>query len=88
MQLKKKDIVYYARILPKSRIYDVLELTVRTVKDTWFVGIEKRNKQAFLFTYNDIDNIIFFNRKDALDKVLNAEKEAPETSDETMYEEY
>lgn len=88
MQLKKKDIIYYARILPKSKIFDVLELTVRTVEDTWFVGIDKRNKQAFLFTYTDIDNIIFFNRKDALDKVLNAEKEAPETSDETMYEEY
>lgn len=88
MQLKKKDIIYYARILPKSRIFDVLELTVRTVEDTWFVGIDKRNKQAFLFTYTDIDNIIFFNRKDALDKVLNAEKETPETSDETMYEEY
>ncbi len=88
MQLKKKDIVYYARILPKSRIYEVLDLTIRTAEDTWFVGIDKRDKQAFLFDYTDIGNIVFLDRKDALDKVLNAEKEAPETSDETMYEEY
>ena len=88
MQLKKKDIVYYARILPKSRIYEVLDLTIRTAEDTWFVGIDKRDKQAFLFDYTDIGNIVFLDRKDALDKVLNAEKEAPETSDEKMYEEY
>lgn len=89
MQLKKKDIIYYARIFPKTRTFDVLDLTIRTVADTWFVGIEKKDKQAFIFNYPDIGNVIFLNRKDALKKVLDAEKEAPEATDEeTMYEEY
>ena len=88
MQLKKKDIVYYARVLPESRIFDVLDLTIRTVEENWFVGIDKRDKQAFLFTYDDMDKIVFLNRKDALEKVIEAENSAPDVSDETLYEEY
>ena len=34
--LKKKDTVYYARIIPNCGYYDVLELKVRTVEETWF----------------------------------------------------
>lgn len=39
--LKIKDIVYYARIIPTCNIYDVCELTIRTVNKDWFVGIDK-----------------------------------------------
>lgn len=71
--LKKKDIIYYARIMPSSGIYDVLELKVRTVEEDWFVGIEKRDKQAFLFADRDIDKIIFADRNKALEVVKTAE---------------
>ena len=87
--LKIKDVVYYARIIPSSSIYDVYELIVRTVEDDWFVGIEKRDKQAYLFNDSDIDKVVFKNRKDALDKVLIAESKKKETvNEETFYEEY
>ena len=86
--LKRKDIVYYTRILPASGIYDVLELKLRTVENDWFVGIEKRDKQAFLFHDKDINKTIFTNRKDALNVVQEAEKRKRNIHEETFYEEY
>lgn len=46
---KRGSKLYYARIIPRVGIYDVCELTLRTVRDDWFVGIEKRDKHAHLF---------------------------------------
>lgn len=88
--LKKKDTVYYTRIMPSSNIYDILELKIRTVEDNWFVGIEKRDKQALLFYDTDINKIIFKDRNVALKKVLEAEenKKTKDTNDEIYYEEY
>lgn len=72
--LKKNDKVFYARIIESSNIFDVLELKIRTVEDDWFVGIEKRDKQAFLFHNTDIGKKIFTDRDEALNKVLDAEE--------------
>ena len=88
MDLKVKDVVYYARIIPTSDIYDVYELVVRTVEEDWFVGIEKRDKHAYLFRNTDIDKVVFKNRKKALNKVLAAEANKKDVSKETYYEEY
>ena len=88
-ELKKKDIVYYTRILPSSNVYDILEIKIRTVEDNWFVGIEKRDKQAFLFHNADIDKTVFTNRNKALEIIKQAELNKKELkNDETYYEEY
>lgn len=87
MTLKKKDKVYYARIIESSNIFDVLELTIRTVQDDWFVGIEKRDKQALLFQKSDIGVNIFLDREPALIKVLNAEENKKVTKITEYYEE-
>ena len=71
---KKKDIVYFARIIPTAGVFDVLELKIRTVENDWFVGIEKRDKQAFLFADTDINKIIFADRNEALKVVKEAEE--------------
>ena len=63
MRLKKKDRLYYARIIPKTRIFEVCEVFARTVEDTWFVAIDKRDKHAYLFIYDDIGKILFYERK-------------------------
>ena len=76
--IKKKDIVYYARIIPNLNIYEICELIVRTVGDTWFVGIDKRDKRAYLLNNNKIDKEVFINRKDALEKLRDAEIEKEE----------
>ena len=81
-------IVYYARIMPTLGIYDVCELKIRTVTDTYFVGTDKRDKRAYLFSYNAVGKCIFSNRKDAVEKVITAEENSPKVSKETYYEEY
>lgn len=86
--LKKKDRLYYAHIIPTVGIYDICEIIIRTVKDNWFVGIDKKGERAYYFSYKDINNTLFFNRKDALDKVKDAEKHKLEINNETDYEEY
>ena len=82
------DIVYYARIMPTLGIYDVCELKIRTVTDTYFVGTDKRDKRAYLFSYNAVGKYIFSNRKDAVEKAITAEESSPKVSKETYYEEY
>ena len=82
------DIVYYARIMPTLGIYDVCELKIRTVTDTYFVGTDKRDKRAYLFSYNAVGKCIFSNRKDAVEKVIVSEESSPKVSKETYYEEY
>ena len=87
-KIKKGDVVYYARIMPKLGIFDVYDLKIRTVKDTYFVGVDKRDKRSYLFSYSSIDDIIFLNRKDAVNKTISAEENAPKTDMEMYYEEY
>lgn len=88
VQLKKKDKLYYARIIPKTKIYEVCEVIVRTVNQSWFVAIDKRDKHAYLFTYDDIENNLYYKREQALSKVIAAESKAPKLDYEIDYEEY
>ena len=87
-KIRKNDIVYYARIMPKLGIFDVYDLKVRTVEDTYFVAIDKRDKKSYLFNFTDINKTVFANREDALSKTKEAEKNKPIISTETYYEEY
>ena len=82
------DVVYYARIIPTLGIYDACELKIRTVADTYFVGMDKRDKRVYLFSYNAVGKCIFSNRKDAVHKVITAEENNPKVSKERYYEEY
>ena len=88
IQLTKGDIIYYARIMPNLGIFDVYEIKIRTVADTYFVGTDKRDKKAFLLPYSAIGEYVFMSRKDAVYKAIVAEENAPKISKETYYEEY
>ena len=88
IQLTTGDIIYYARIMPNLGIFDVYELKIRTIEDTYFVGTDKRDKKAFLLPYSAIGEYVFVRRKEAVDKVIVAEENAPKISKETYYEEY
>ena len=81
--INKGDILYYSRINPKAGIYDLCELKIRTVTDTYFVGVDKRDKQAHIFGYNAVNSIVFENREEALNKVKQAQKSNKETPQET-----
>lgn len=87
--LNKGDILYFSRIIPKTGIYDVCELYIRTVEETYFVGIDKKDKQDHIFGYDRINEDIFDNRKDALNKVQRAEKNKKYGEpQEVYYEQY
>lgn len=62
--MKKNDKLYYARIL--NGVYDVCELIVRTIEDDYFVGVDKRDKHAYLLPYSYLESKVFVNRDDAL----------------------
>lgn len=88
MGLKKKYRLFYARIIPRTRIYEVCELFVRTIEDTWFVAVDKKDKHAYLFSYDDIGRVLFENRNIALSMVQDAERNSPKVKEEIDYEEY
>lgn len=67
MRLKKKDKIFYLRKLPKQNINEVLRLTVRTVEEDYFAGIEEKEQHAFLFHYSDIGKIVFLTYGEALE---------------------
>lgn len=88
-EIKKADIVYWARVIPSVGIYDVIELKIRTVAEDFFVGIENSTKHAYLFNMDDLNKIIFFKRDNALNLVKESEKSKSRVvSDEKYYEEY
>ena len=88
-KIKKGTVVYYAQILEPVGTFEVLELTIRTVEDNWFTGVEKKEKQVYLFYTKDIDKCIFFNRKDALMTVKEAELNCKRKfTEEKVEEEY
>ena len=75
--------------MPILGIYDVCELKIRTITDTYFVGTDKRDKRAFLLPYSAIGEYVFIDRKDAVDKATIAEENNKRIiSTETYYEEY
>ena len=72
--MKKRDPIYFCRYLPTSEVCDVYDCKVRTVADSWFTIIEKREKHVFLLNMEDIGNIVFFNRAQAVSKAKTLEK--------------
>ena len=86
--LEKGQTVYYARVIENVGIYEVLELKIRTVADTYFVGTEKRSKHAYLLNNSYLNETVFTDRAMALNIVKEAEKNKKEVSKETYYEEF
>lgn len=87
--LKIGDIVYYARILPTTYTYEVVEMGIRTLGDSYFVGVEVgHDRHTYLLDYDSIENLVFIKRNDALKKVKEAQKNATPQKIEKDYEEY
>lgn len=86
--IQKNNVLYYARILPDTDIYEVCELTIRTITPEYFVGIDKHDKHAYLFGLSAIGKEVFYDRKEALYRVTEAEENKPKINNEIYYEEY
>lgn len=88
-ELKKGQVLYYAQCLENCGVFEVLEIKLRTIEDTWFSGVEKRTRHAYLFSNKDIDKTVFVDREEALTVVKAAEKNCKKTfSKEKYYEDY
>lgn len=82
------SVVYHARVLPRTGIFEIQELKVRTVTDTYFVGVDKDTKRAHLLPLSEINESVFEDRRDALKRVKFAENNMNKhISEETYYEE-
>lgn len=69
-KIKKGVEMYYAR----QSTYDLCECKVRGVYDNWFVVVDKRDKVAYLLSYNSVNKTIFFKRGEALNTLLKMEE--------------
>ena len=85
---KSNDTLYYAQIIPSLCQYNILDMKITTLYNTYFACTEKREKRRYLFNYTDIDKIIFTDRAKALEVVREAEKYKRENiSNKIYYEE-
>lgn len=67
LTLKKKDKIFYLRKISNCDVNEVLRLTVRTVEEDYFVGIEEKEQHAFLFHFCDIGKTVFMSYGEALE---------------------
>ena len=81
------DVLYYAQILPRVGVYNLCDIKVCTLYDTYFAGIDTGDKRRYVFNYSEINQTIFENRLEALETIKEAEENKPIVSDEIYYEE-
>lgn len=66
-ELEKGDTVYFARILPRIKIYEVLNLNIVTIIDTYCTGVNPKNNQTYVFPKKYAEEVLFKNRRLALE---------------------
>ena len=75
--MDKGDKIFLCDVVPNCNVYEIIELTIRTVGDGWYVGTDEKTKQAHLFQNDMIDKYVFKFRTDALEalKIFRAKGE-------------
>lgn len=76
-RLARGNYIYYAQIMPKIGIYEVLDLKIHNVCPDfgYFTGIDmKGSKQTYLFNLDRIDKDVYFDREVALNIVMVAQE--------------
>ena len=64
--LKKGDPVCFVRVLPITGIYELLDLNIVTVHDTYCTGVDTRTKQTHVISKQYAEEILFKDRTLAL----------------------
>ena len=86
--MKIGDTWYYARIMPVTNTYDVCDLRIHTMADSYFIGTDKRDKHAYLLSYDTLGTAVFPDRDTALRLVLQEQDSHTCRKSEKYYEEY
>ena len=74
-EIKKKDTVLFARVIPKIGYYELLELYIVSVYSDYVTGTDKKTKQTFCFGKNLAQNVLFKDRKKAIAYLNKKEQE-------------
>lgn len=75
-KLNKNDTVYFVKISSNPELADTYDLHIRTVADNYYVGLDSTTtKHAYIFSDRDIDETIFLNKADALEKLMEIKGE-------------
>ena len=72
-ELEKRDVVFFARILPNNGYYKVLDLSIVSIHKKYCTGTDLTTKQTFLLDKETAEEVLFKNKKDAL-RYLNSRK--------------
>lgn len=76
MEIKVGNWVYWARVRENTQEFDVIDLKIATIYDTYFVCTDEKTGQRHLFSNNNWENIIFPDRHEALELVLEAQEKS------------
>lgn len=72
-KLRKGNNVIFARILPKLDYYELLDLRIVSVYEKYCTATDLKTKQTYSFSRKLAEEILFFNRKLAVE-YLNKKK--------------
>lgn len=59
--------VYFVRVIPKLDIYELLDLHIVSIYDEYCTGVNSKTKQTFLFSKKEFEEVLYFDRKEALE---------------------
>lgn len=72
--LKHGDILLYTRVLSKADYYEILDVTVVNKYDDYCTVTEGRTKQTYIIGRNLANDVLYKNRKLALDYLVECEE--------------
>lgn len=73
--MKSGDIVYLARTIPLCNIYEVLELKVTTITNSYMIGVDIETRTSYPFSKSDIGKRIFTSYDEARNAIDLLRKE-------------
>lgn len=76
--LQRGDNVYFVRVIPKLDIYELLDLHIVSIYDEYCTGADSKTKQTFLFSKNDYEQVLFLDRKMALEVLEKLQRKVME----------
>jgi len=73
--LRKGDTVIFARVLPKIGYYELLDLHIVSINESYCTGADTKTKQTFLFDRKYAETVLFTNRNKAIDYLKMKKRE-------------
>ena len=76
--MDKGDHLFYGEVVKSCGIFEVHEISIRTIADTYFVGVDTETHKAYVFSYDQLNECLFNFRIDAANYVKVKQEECGE----------